>query len=60
MFHLLAGALLLAFSLLAVLPPQHSVLWMPSILAKEWGWVYGPFGRIATWATERFLREVTR
>ncbi|HYF76035.1 MAG TPA: alpha/beta hydrolase [Symbiobacteriaceae bacterium] len=40
MLHLLAGAILLAFSLLAVLPPQHNVLWILSIPAKEWGWVF--------------------
>ncbi|MDF2630646.1 MAG: hypothetical protein K0R39_4477 [Symbiobacteriaceae bacterium] len=110
MFQLIAGALLLAFSLLAVLPPQHRVFWILSIAAKEWGWVFallclpvlwpwasavgaamalaaavlylvplaqavraarhlpallgapfsGPFGQVATWATERFLRAVTR
>lgn len=40
MVQLIAGALLLAFSLVAVVPPQHNLLWILSILAKEWGWVF--------------------
>jgi acetyl esterase/lipase len=39
LLHLIAGALLLAISLLAVLPPPAPVFWLLSVPVREWGYL---------------------
>jgi acetyl esterase/lipase len=42
LLRLALAALVLAFSLLAVFPAPHGALWIPAILATEWGHWIGP------------------